>query len=204
VKKPIPRVGKKNVSSRGLPIVLSSPSGAGKTTVATLLLQLETNMVRSVSCTTRPKRKGEKNGKDYFFLTPAQFQTVRKKNGFLEWAKVYKNFYGTPKTWVEERLAEGRDVLFVIDVQGARSLRKRLPEAVHLFLKPPDWKTLESRLCGRGSESPETLKIRLQTARQELREAPRYDYQVVNDRVVWAVSRIRHILRQERRERQKA
>jgi guanylate kinase len=185
---------------RGLPVVLSSPSGAGKTTVSTLLLQVETNMVRS--CTTRPRRKGEKNGRDYFFLTPAQFKKMRVQGGFLEWAKVYKNDYGTPKAWVEERLANGCDVLFVIDIQGARSLRKRLPEAIHIFLNPPDWETLKARLSGRGSESPETLRLRLQTARLELREAPRYDHQVVNDRVAWAVSRIRRILRLERKKRQ--
>jgi len=195
---------KKVAPPRGLPIVLSSPSGAGKTTVATLLLKMEPNMVRSVSCTTRPKRKGEKHGRDYFFLTPTQFDRVKEKDGFLEWAKVYKNQYGTPKAWVDERLAEGRDVLFVIDIQGARSLRRRLPEAVLLFLKPPDWKTLVTRLKGRGSESPETLKVRLQTARVELREAPRYDHQVVNDRVAWAVGRIRRILQLERKKASKA
>lgn len=195
---------KSKTHPRGLPLVLSSPSGAGKTTVSLSLLSREPNMVRSVSCTTRPRRKGEKNGRDYFFLTPAQFKKMRAQGGFLEWARVYKNYYGTPKAWVEERLAEGRDVLFVIDIQGARSLRKRLPEAIHLFLNPPDWETLKARLSGRGSESPETLRLRLQTARLELREAPRYDHQVVNDRVAWAVGRIRRILRLERKKRQKA
>ena len=107
------------------------------------------------------------------------------------------------RAWVEAQLAKGRDVLFVIDVQGARSLRRRLPEAVHLFLLPPDWATLEARLKGRGSESPETLRVRLKTARKELREAACYDHQVVNDRVAWAVGRIRRILRLERRKRQK-
>jgi guanylate kinase len=129
---------------------------------------------------------------------------LKAEGGFLEWAKVYKNYYGTPKSWVDERLAEGRDVLFVIDIQGARSLRKRLPGAVLLFLKPPDWKTLEARLRGRGSESPETLKLRLQTARVELKEAPRYDFRVVNDRVAWAVGRIRRILSLERKKALKA
>lgn len=187
----------------GLAVVLSSPSGAGKTTVAAMLLKKEPNLVRSISCTTRPMRKGEKDGRDYFFLTPERFKALRERKGFLEWAKVYRNAYGTPKAWVEERLAEGRDVLFVIDVQGARNLRKRLPGAVLLFLRTPDWKTLERRLRGRGSESPETLKVRLATAKAELREAPRYDYQVVNDRVAWAVGRIRRILAAERRKRAK-
>jgi guanylate kinase len=186
---------------RGLPIVLSSPSGAGKTTVSTELLKKEPNLVRSISCTTRPKRDGEVHGKDYFFLTQAQFRVLRAKRGFLEWAKVYKNYYGTPKAWVEQQLSEGRDVLFVIDVQGARTLRKRLPDAVLLFLKTPDWKSLVVRLKGRGSESAETLRLRLKTAREELREASRYDHQVINDRVAWAVGRIRRILLRERNKR---
>jgi guanylate kinase len=191
------------VVPRGLPIVLSSPSGAGKTTVSKLLLQQEPNLVRSVSCTTRAKRKGEREGRDYFFMTPGEFWKIRRADGFLEWAEVYTHYYGTPRAWVEAQLAKGRDVLFVIDVQGARSLRRRLPEAVHLFLLPPDWATLEARLKGRGSESPETLRVRLKTARKELREAACYDHQVVNDRVAWAVGRIRRILRLERRKRQK-
>jgi len=183
---------------QGLLIVLSSPSGAGKTTVAGALLKREPNLVRSVSCTTRPKRLGERDGKDYFFVKPAKFRSMIRRGEFLEWAKVYRNYYGTPKAWVEAQTARGRDVLFVIDIQGGRALRKTKPDAVRVFLKPPSWRVLVRRLTGRGTESREALRLRLKTAVRELAEAPRYDFRVVADRPAWAAARIGKILRTAR------
>lgn len=175
-------------------VVLSSPSGAGKTTVSAVLLKREPNLARSVSCTTRPRRPGEKQGRDYLFVTPPQFRAMIQRREFLEWAKVYRNYYGTPKAWVEGQLARGRDVLFVIDVQGARAIRKARPDAVRIFLVPPSWRVLVKRLTHRGTEKVEALRLRLRTAVRELAEAPRYDYRVVADRPDWAAGRIRRIL----------
>jgi len=184
-------------------VVLSSPSGAGKTTVARALLKKEKNLVRSVSCTTRPRRPGEKNGRDYFFVTRAKFDALRRKGAFLEWARVFDRTYGTPKAWVDRQLRKGRDVLFVIDIQGARTLRGKRLDALFVFLKPPGWRALRERLLGRGTETPEALSLRLKTARRELAEAPRYDFRVVNDRVSKAVARLRRILAAERKKRAK-
>ncbi len=182
-------------------VVLSSPSGAGKTTVATELVKKEPNLIRSISWTTRPRRRGETQGRAYIFVSRDRFKELRSRRGFLEWARVYRNFYGTPRAWVEKRLRRGKDVLFVIDVQGARHVRRRCPDSVLIFLKPPGWKTLRERLARRGTESPEALSLRLRAARKEMAEAGFYDYRVVNDRVTHAVARIRGILRRERARR---
>lgn len=114
----------KHNHKKGLLIVLSSPSGGGKTTIAERLLKRDKNIIRSVSCTTRKPRSGEKSGRDYFFVTPARFKAMAGKNQFLEWARVHQNFYGTPRHWVEGQLEKGMDVLFVIDVQGGKSIKE--------------------------------------------------------------------------------
>jgi len=199
--KRMPKTKPPVVTRPGLLVVLSSPSGAGKTTVAGALLKREPNLVRSVSCTTRPKRKGEKDGKDYFFVTPAQFRSMIRLGEFLEWAKVYRNYYGTPKAWIEAQTSRGRDVLFVIDIQGGQALRKARPDAVRIFLEPPSWRVLVKRLTGRGTEDPEAVRIRLKTAVRELAEAPRYDFRVVADRPAWAAARIGKIIRRARQSR---
>lgn len=184
---------------RGLMIVLSSPSGGGKTTIAQRILRRDKNIVRSVSCTTRKPRPGERNGKDYFFITPARFRSMVSKRAFLEWAKVHQCFYGTPKKWVEEQMGKGKDVLFIIDVQGGRAIKRKEPGALLIFLKPPSFKVLRERLVGRKSESKEALKIRLDDARWELKEGRRYDRQVVNRRLSKAVADVHRIIREERR-----
>jgi guanylate kinase len=189
--------------ARGLLVVLSSPSGAGKTTVAKALLAKEPNLVRSVSCTTRPRRPGEKDGRDYFFISKNRFETLRCQGEFLEWARVFDNFYGTPKAWVKDRISRGKDVLFVIDIQGARTLRRKRFRALTLFLKPPSWSVLKKRLSGRRTETPETLVLRLKTAKREMAEASLYDYRVMNDRLGKAVKRIRRILALRRRTAQR-
>ncbi len=183
----------------GLLIVLSSPSGGGKTTIAHQLLAKDKNIVRSISCTTRQPRKGEKDGRDYFFVTAAQFKVMVKKKSFLEWAKVHQNFYGTPAHWVETQLKKGKDVLFVIDVQGGKAIKKKAPHALLLFVKPPSFKVLKQRLLGRQSESSEALKVRLGDARWEMKEGKHYDHQVVNDHLPLAVKEVRKIIQNERK-----
>jgi len=182
-------------------IVLSSPSGGGKTTIAHELLRKDKNIVRSISCTTRKPRQGEKNGRDYFFVTVTKFKSMTAKKTFLEWAKVHRNFYGTPHHWVEAQLKRGRDVLFVIDVQGGKIIKRKVSDALLIFVKPPSFKVLKARLLGRQSESPEALKVRLNDARGEIKEGKHYDYRVINDRLAHAVSQVREIIKNERKNR---
>ena len=189
------------VKRHGLMIVLSSPSGGGKTTIAHRLLKRDRNIVRSVSCTTRKSRPGEKNGRDYFFITPARFKSMISSRSFLEWARVHRNYYGTPRRWVEGQLKKGKDVLFVIDVQGGKTLKRKESKALLIFLKPPSFKVLRERLVGRGSEGQEALGVRLRDARREMKEGRHYDYRVVNDRLSRAVSEVAKIIQKERRNR---
>ena len=185
--------------TKGLLIVLSSPSGGGKTTIAHQLMAKDKNIVRSISCTTRKPRQGEKNGRDYFFVTPVKFKTMVKAKKFLEWAKVHQNFYGTPAHWVETQLHKGKDVLFVIDVQGGKIIKRKASHALLIFVKPPSFKVLKQRLLGRQSESVEALKVRLGDARWEMKEGKHYDYRVINDRLPHAVKEVRQIIRNERK-----
>ena len=179
-------------------VVLSSPSGGGKTTVAQRLLKRDKNIVRSISCTTRKPRAGEKNGRDYFFITAVRFKAMAVRREFLEWARVHDRFYGTPRRWVAEQLEKGRDVLFVIDVQGGRAIKSRNPGALLIFLKPPSFKVLRQRLEGRGSEKAADLKLRLQNAKWEMQEGRHYDYRVVNDQLGKAVAEVAKIIRKKR------
>lgn len=167
--------------------------------MAQLLLKRDKNLVRSVSCTTRKPRRGEKNGRDYFFLTPAKFRSMASKGEFLEWAQVHQNSYGTPRRWVEEQLGKGKDVLFVIDVQGGKAIKKQDPRALLVFLRPPSMSVLKSRLLGRKSENEAALRIRLKDAAWEMKQGRRYDYKVVNDRLAKAVSQVAKILGKERK-----
>jgi guanylate kinase len=184
---------------RGLMIVLSSPSGGGKSTLAEVLLKKDGNFVRSVSCTTRKPRSGEKNGKDYFFVSIPRFRERIKKKGFLEWAKVHGHYYGTPKRWVDRQLKKGKDVLLVIDVQGGMTLKRQDPQAVLIFVNPPSLGVLRERLLKRHDNSPRDLAIRLKNAKGEIHQGRQYDYQVVNDRIPQVVVEIMGILRAIRR-----
>ncbi|MEW5898651.1 MAG: guanylate kinase, partial [Bacillota bacterium] len=172
---------------KGILVVLSGPSGVGKGTVSQALLQAEPNLVLSVSATTRLPRNGETDGVSYYFVSREKFSLMIEGDEFLEWARVYDNFYGTPRLPVEETLARGKDVLLEIDVQGGLQVKSKLPEAVLIFLLPPSWKELEARLAGRGSESAEEVQKRLQWAKRELQSLSLYDYAVVNERVEKAV-----------------
>lgn len=171
------------------PMVISAPSGGGKTVVRSGLLDLDKRFAFSVTCTTRPRRPGEKEGRDYFFVTPAQFLKMRREGKLLEWARVHGNYYGTPVKSVMSVLEQGRIPVMTIDVKGARSVKRIFPEAVTVFLLPPDLKTLVQRLKGRG-EKPENVAIRLETARSEIKVASRFDYLVINDKLPEAVREV--------------
>ncbi|MGQ9820703.1 MAG: guanylate kinase [Thermogutta sp.] len=179
------------------PVVLSGPSGVGKTTVAERLLrESPVPLVKSVSATTRPPRPGETHGVDYFFLTPEEFFRRREAGEFLETAEVFENgvWYGTLRDPVLRLLADGKWVLSVIDVRGAIAVRDALPNAISIFLLPESPAVLLERLRGRGTEDEQAVRLRLQRAEEELRLANHYQYQVINDRVEDTVVRICRIL----------
>ncbi len=179
---------------KGLLIVISAPSGTGKTTLAHMLLKAFPNMEFSVSYTTRKPRPGEVNGKDYFFVDRDTFERMIEEGDFLEWAEVYGNLYGTSKSQVIKALNEGKDVLLDIDTQGALQVKKNFPEAVLIFILPPSLKELERRLRSRGTDDEETIERRLKTARVEIERAPLYDYIVVNDVLEEAFEKLKSIV----------
>jgi guanylate kinase len=163
------------------PLILSSPSGGGKTTITRLLLERRADVGYSISCTTRAPRPGETNGVDYFFLSRVDFTTRRDKGEFAESAEVHGNLYGTLRSQVDAVLSAGRHVVMDIDVQGARQFSAAYPEAVRVFLLPPSADALMRRLSGRQTESVEGFRTRVRAAREELRAAVSYEYAVVND-----------------------
>ena len=185
--------------------ILSSPSGAGKTTIARKLLAAEDNLEMSVSVTTRPKRPGEVDGRDYEFTDLAGFVEMVENDAFLEWAEVFGNRYGTPRAKVAEALSLGRDFLFDVDWQGAQQLSQRAGrDVVSVFLLPPSIAELEARLRERGTDSDEVITGRMDRARAEISHWDAYDYVVVNDSIDDCFDRVRTILHAERlrRERQ--
>lgn len=182
----------------GLVIVLSAPSGCGKTTVEKALLRARKNLKRSVSTTTREKRRGELHGRDYFFVTEESFLKKKKKKAFLESARVFGNYYGTPRAYIEKVTRKGDDVLLTIDVQGAAQVRRKLKEALYIFLLPPSVKELERRLRSRKTDSSVVINKRLGEAKRELAEADHYDYLVVNKTVKEAVKTINEIINAEK------
>jgi guanylate kinase len=183
---------------RGIPIVVAAPSGAGKTTVCRGLVAGDPRLVFSVSHTTRPRRPGETDGLDYHFVPHAEFERLAAAGAFLEWAEYSGNLYGTSWAAIEAPLAEGRDVLLEIEVQGARQVRQRLPEAVLVFLIPPSLRVLEERLRTRGTDGAEEIERRLAIARRELATLDLFDYAVVNEELSRAVAELREIVAAER------
>lgn len=183
---------------KGLLVIISGPSGAGKGTVYQRVID-QTSMKRSVSVTTRKPRPGEVEGVSYFFRTEEEYQQMIAAGEFLETAEVYHNYYGTPKAPVFENLDNGNDVLFEVDVHGARSIKKKYPEAIAIFLMTPSFEILEQRLRGRGTETDESLKTRLGAARRELSQYEMFDYIVFNDTVEQAVKEVIEIIRAEKR-----
>ncbi|MCK8828169.1 guanylate kinase [Natroniella acetigena] len=184
----------KKESSKGNLIVLSGPSAVGKGTVLSALLEEYKDIYYSVSATTREARAGEENGVDYFFMSTKKFKSLIKKNEFIEWAKVHNNYYGTPKKYVEETLANGRDVILEIDIQGAKQVKECFEEGIFVFLAPPSLDELESRIYGRGTESKKAIETRLENANQELKQVEEYDYLIINDQVKNAVKKLKAII----------
>ena len=174
--------------------VLSAPSGTGKSTLAKQLVKQVADLTFSVSFTTRKPRPGEVDGKDYFFVDDATFDAMVAENGFVEWVRVYERRYGTGKAWIQEKLQSGTDILLDIESQGARMVHKTIPDAVTVFLLPPSSAELSARLRGRGDESEEQVRIRLDYARHELAQFEGYDYLVVNDTVEQAYRRLEAII----------
>jgi len=186
------------MSGRGLLIVLSAPSGAGKTTLCEALLKLDRRLARSISVTTRDPRGGEREGRDYYFADDAEFRRQIRERGFLEWAEVHGHRYGTLKSEVERKRRMGRDVILVIDVQGGLAVKRRDSRAVLIFVQPPSFKTLEARLRGRGTDEPRVIRERLRHARWEMAQAFHYDYVLVNAELSAAVEQVRAIITAER------
>lgn len=192
-----------HIERRGLMLVLSSPSGAGKTTLSRMLLESEADIEMSVSVTTRPIRPGEVDGRDYFFKTPEEFTAMRDNGELLEWALVFDNFYGTPKAAVEGALQQGRDVLFDIDWQGAENLTKtdHKDDLVTVFILPPSAEALETRLRDRAQDSPDVVSKRMAGASNEIQHWDEYDYIVINTDLENALQELRGILAAERLKR---
>jgi len=186
------------LSRTGQLFVISAPSGVGKTTLIRSLLRELPELKFSVSCTTRPPRLGEADGKDYHFLMREAFLAGIKAGRFLEWAQVHGEYYGTDRLKLEAWLEAGKDVLLDIDVQGARQVRCLFPLAHYLFILPPSWEVLGQRLQARGTEAPEQIAARLSAARREVQAAPWYDFIVVNDVLEAAVADLIAIIRAAR------
>ncbi len=188
------RYRRKKMPERGLLIVFSGPSGVGKGTVRAKIFEQENNFKYSVSMTTRKQRPGEVDGKDYYFRTREEFEELIRKGEMLEYAEYVGNYYGTPLTYVNQTLDEGKDIFLEIEVQGALQVKQKKPDAVFVFLTPPDLEELRERLVGRGTDSNEVIANRLAKAKEEIRLMSEYDYAVVNDEVELAAERVRMII----------
>lgn len=183
---------------RGVLFVVSSPSGGGKGTLIKRVLSTVPNLGYSVSYTTRPPRHGEVNGREYFFVTTDQFETMIAAEEFLEWAHVHGKLYGTSRQQVAHEISKGRDIILEVDVQGAASVRRLLPDAVTIFILPPSLETLRKRLIARGTDSEEELELRLRNAPDELRNYKAFDFVIINENVERATNQLRSVINAER------
>ncbi len=188
-----------SIMPSGIVLVLSAPSGAGKSTLCQALADRRADIRLSVSCTTRPPRPMEADGKDYYFVSEKEFQAKIKNGELLEWAQVHGHYYGAPKAPIEAHRQNGLTVVMNIDTQGAQSVKKVFPDSVLVFVSPPSWDVLEGRLRGRNQDTEATIQRRLANARAEMEQAPLYDYLVVNDNIETAVEDLLAILRAEHR-----
>ncbi len=186
------------MSRVGIPFVVSAPSGTGKTTLCREVLARDRNVTFSISHTTRAPRNGERDGVDYHFVDPAEFRSLAEEGRFLEWAHYRGHEYGTSWEAIESPLAQGRDVLIEIEVQGARQVRKRRADARFIFILPPSRAVLEQRLRNRRTDAPDAIERRLEAAQDELRAVHMYDYAVVNDDLEEAIESTLEIIRAER------
>ena len=186
------------MKNKGILIVLSGPAGTGKGTVCKEFIKRNPDTVISVSATTRQPRPGEEHGREYYFVSKAEFEERIKNDGFLEYAQFCDNFYGTPLSEVNEKLENGINVILEIEVQGAMQIKKKVPEAVLVFIAPPSKKVLRERIEGRGTETADVIDKRLKVAETELCMIENYDYVIVNDEVEKAVIRFEFIKNAER------
>uniref|UniRef100_Q07LF0 Guanylate kinase n=1 Tax=Rhodopseudomonas palustris (strain BisA53) TaxID=316055 RepID=Q07LF0_RHOP5 len=196
--------GFESLERRGLMFVLSSPSGAGKTTLSRLLIDRVNGLKMSVSATTRPKRPGEEDGRDYYFVDPARFEAMIQNDELLEWANVFGNRYGTPRAPVDAALESGQDVLFDIDWQGTQQLREKAgSDVVSVFILPPSAADLEKRLHTRAQDSDEVIRKRMSRASDEVSHFAEYDYIVINHDIDEAYAEVLSVLRAERLKRER-
>lgn len=183
---------------KGVLVVVSGLSGAGKGTICKRLLEKYPDYVLSVSVTSRKPREGEEHGREYFFITKEEFEDRINQGKLLEFAQYVGNYYGTPKDWVEEQLNAGKDIVLEIELQGAFQVRKKIPEAVLIFVLPPDMEELKRRLVNRGTETMEEIDRRIQRALEEMEFVPEYDYVIINEDVEKSVDMLHNIVRSEK------
>jgi len=178
--------------------IISAPSGSGKSTLVNELRKLVRDLVFSISYTTRPPRGSEQNGREYFFISRPEFEAMIRSGDFLEYAEVFGNYYGTARSFLVEAERKGYDLLLDIDVQGAEQIKRKIPQAVSIFILPPDRKTLEWRLKNRSLDGEDVIRRRLATASREIENYPKYDYILVNDRLEESTEALRAIVLSER------
>lgn len=193
-----PQTTEKTTQSRGILFVVSSPSGGGKGTLIQRVLKKIPDLSYSISFTTRTPRSGEVNGREYFFVSQEKFEEMAAANEFLEWANVHGKLYGTSSKQVFDEIADGRDIILEVDVQGAASVRALVPDSVSVFILPPSFEILKQRLESRGTDSPEELEVRLRNAPVELKDYSAYQYLILNDDMNQAAEQLAAIVYAER------